>query len=131
MRNLLAALCLLCAVGISMCSCSDQELQPPSKAAVKDMPYLVDGKYDEYISEMVSCDSASAAYKQNMKVMLKQMVVSKFQGEGAVKEIHYVRQQGGNDEQAVMVFLQLTYANGSTESMMLPLLWADGRWRLR
>ena len=63
--------------------------------------------------------------------MLKQMVVSKFQGEGAVKEIHYVRQQGGNDEQAVMVFLQLTYANGSTESMMLPLLWADGRWRLR
>ena len=69
MRNLLAALCLLCAVGISMCSCSDQELKDPSKAAVKYMQYLVDGKYDEYISEMVSCDSASAAYKQNMKVM--------------------------------------------------------------
>ena len=131
MRSLLTFLCLLCVVGIGIGSCSDKDLKDPSKAAVKYMQYLVDGKYDEYISEMVSCDSASAAYKQNMKVMLKQMVVSKFQGEGAVKEIHYVRQQGGNDEQAVMVFLQLTYANGSTESMMLPLLWADGRWRLR
>lgn len=117
-----------------MSSCggrSSSSSADPGEAAIRYVRCLADGRYDEYIRGMVSCDSASDAYKKHMKVVYKQMVVAKKNEYGPLKSMRHLRSDISSGGLTATVFLQLVYANDSTEDVMLPMVSVDGQWRLR
>lgn len=116
---------------LSSCGSRDASLpSDPGEAAIHYVRCLADGRYDEYIRGMVSCDSATEAYKKQMLVLYKQMVVAKKKEFGTLKSLRHLRSDISGDSSA-LVYLQLVYANDSTEDVMLPLVCLDGQWRMR
>lgn len=116
-----------------MPSCGSRDASLPSDpggAAIHYVRCLADGRYDEYIRGMASCDSATEAYKKQMLVLYKQMVVAKKKEFGSLKSLRHLRSDISGDSLA-LVYLQLVYANDSTEDVMLPLMCIDGQWRMR
>ena len=103
----------------------------PGEAAIRYVRCLADGRYGEFVRGMVSCDSASDAYKKHTIILYKQMVVAKKKEYGPLKSMRHIRSDISDGGLAATVFLQLVYANDSTEDMMLPMLCVDGQWRLR
>lgn len=103
----------------------------PGGAAVHYIRSLADGRYDEYIHAMVSCDSASDAYKKQMLVLHKQMVTTQKTECGSLETVQCVRSELGREGKTANVFLQLTYSNGMKEDIMLPLVWNNEKWRIR
>ncbi len=131
MRLCSIILSLLSLLAVSCGGCGSSPVPDPGEAAVRYVHFLADGKYDDYIRAMVSCDSASAAYRNHMTVLHKQMVTAKKNEYGPMKSLRAIRSDIGNGGATAAVFLQIVYANDSTEDVMLPLVWHNDRWRLR
>jgi len=131
MRALFCLFLLLC---LFSCGKSNKVLTSrdnPGDAAVYYARCIVEEKYDEYIQAMQSCDSASEDYKNKMKILVKQMVRQRRSQQDSCVEIECLHADIKYDGSYANTFLRLRYAGDSTETVMLPLVWSDGRWRLR
>lgn len=120
---------LLLSCGKSNKAVSDRD--KPEDAAVYYMQCIVDENYDEYINAMISCDSASADYKDKMRILVKQMVRTKKAEMDSCKKIECLKADVKYDGNYANTFMRMTYANDSTEIVILPLVWDNDRWRLR
>jgi hypothetical protein len=107
------------------------EREQPDAAAIHYVQCMADEKYDEFISGMISCDSASTAYKKNMTILFKQMVAAKKEEQGGLKSVSCVRTELTENGKYANTFLKVTYSNDSSEIMLLPLIWQDEKWRMR
>jgi len=103
----------------------------PGDAAIYYMRCIMQENYDEYIRAMISCDSASVDYKDKMRILVKQMVRTKKLEMDSCKQIECLKADVKYNGDYANTFLRLTYANDSTETIILPLIWKDDRWRLR
>jgi hypothetical protein len=128
-------LCSLFVVLLTLTSCARKDkavnVDEPGDAAVHYVQSVATGNYDEYIKGMVSCDSATDEYRQFQKTLLKQMVSEKKKDFDTLKSVVCVRTQTFSDKNVVNAFVKLTYSNDSVETMMIPLIWNDHRWRIR
>lgn len=103
----------------------------PEQAAISYVNSLAAERYDDCLSMMASLDSASDTYKATMKAMLKQMVREKKADGFELKQAECLHVDLDSAATTAKVYLRLSYANDSTETMLLPLI-KDGRaWRLR
>lgn len=112
--------------------CSEKR-DDPTKLAIYYVKCVAKGDFDKYIYGMQSCDNATDDYKQNIRTLLSQMIADKkSEGFSELKNIVCERIEGNKDvDDEIMVYLKLTYQNDSTENILIPMLWNDGKWRLR
>jgi len=123
---------LILLIGAMSCQRSRvSQREKPDAAAIHYVQCMADEKYDEFLSGMVSCDSASDAYKKNMKVLFKQMVATKKEEQGRLKSVSCVRTELTKNGKCANTFLKITYTNDSTEIMIFPLIWQNEKWRMR
>ena len=132
MRNsvLLIALIGLCCMGCGHKK-AGAEREHPEDAAVAYIQNMADEKYDECIKYMISCDSASDAYKAKMKVLLKQFVRRKKENGAGLKNVECIHTDISTNGCSADTYMRLTYTNDSVETMVLPLVWQGKSWRLR
>lgn len=109
---------------------ADDPAKPGDKAVFL-VQCLADEKYDECIKAMVSCDSASDNYKDKQKIMLKQMVRDKKKDGASLKAVECLHSDVDQHGHFATNYLQLTYSNDSTETVIFPLIWQDNQWRMR
>lgn len=132
MKRLLYSILIMLSVSAS-CGRKDKaaNVDTPDEAAVHYVQCIASGRYDEYIKGMVSCDSATEQYRQLQKILLKQMVAEKKKELDTLRSVVCVRTETFSDKNVVNAFVKLTYTNDSIETMMIPLIWNDHRWRIR
>lgn len=103
----------------------------PEEAAIHYVQFMAAEEYDKFLAGMVSCDSASVSYKKNMIILFKQMVAAKKSEMGGLKSVKCVRSEKDDSNKFAKVFLSVTYHNDSTETMVMPLVRQDDKWRMR
>lgn len=115
-------------------SCSEPETSEltdftkPEMAAVYYLNCMKDGNYDACVEEMISCDSASVEYKEKMKILIKQMVRS---DDDVIQKIECTKTSVKYEGKYACAYVRLTTKSGRSETIMLPLLWNNEKWRLR
>jgi len=125
---------LLCAVFSCGSGERPQEAQVtlPSETEVADFYNLyVHGDYAGFVAAMASCDGLPEDYRQQMATLYKQHAAAVKQDRGGVKAFKVGRMEAHNDSIHVNAFLNLTYQDGSSEEIMLPLVRVGGKWRLQ
>ncbi len=125
------AIVFLC---LASCVKSNKEISAkdkPERAAIYYTKCIVEENYDEYVKAMVSCDSASDEYKNKMMWMAKQMVRAKKAEMDSCKNIECIKTEIKYDGNYANTFIRLTYSNDSSETILLPLIWYEDKWRLR
>ena len=122
MRLFSLFLCLAC---LLVASCGRHKPvskhENPDKAAIHYMQLLVNEDYGAYVSGMLSCDSASEQYKRNMAVLLKQMTAELKQSGAKVKSVSC---------DSCEAYVAVSFADGKSETVVVPLIWSGKRWRL-
>lgn len=132
MKRFLPFFLILLLIGAMSCQRSKvAQREQPGAAAIHYVQCMADEKYDEFLSGMASCDSASDPYKKNMIILFKQMVAAKKEEQGGLKSVNCVRTELTKNGKCANTFLKITYTNDSTEIMILPLIWQNEKWRMR
>lgn len=91
----------------------------------------VNGNYDAYVDEMLSCDNKPAAYRQQMATLFKQHAADQAKSDGKITAVEVTRIQSCNKGKAAEAYLNITYSERKTEEIMLQLVHDGWRWRLR
>ena len=132
MRKVGRILFLMILFLVSSCGDKDEkELKQAGNAAVKYYEYLIAGQYDRYVDGIRSCDSVPEAYRNRMKVLVKQFVAREKAKNGGLKSVALGREELCLGGMSANVFLNVTFGNGMTEEVVLPLVKVGKIWRMQ
>lgn len=91
----------------------------------------VEGRFDDYVTAMKSCDSMPADYKRRMVMMLRhhrQLVMKERKG---VRSVSVLRTEMHNGDRMANVFLKVVFNDGSSEEVLFPMVYDGLRWRVQ
>ncbi len=92
---------------------------------------FLQGQYEAYVAEMVSCDSMPDFYRRQMVDLCKQHAYQQKERNGGAVQATVVRiDLAGNGLQA-NVFLRVLYKDHSHEEILISMVKQNDRWRLQ
>ncbi len=110
----------------------DTRRESPDSAAVYYYRLAADGRFTEYVAAMHSCDNTTPEYRQRMETYLRDYHASlKEEKGGGVSAVSVTDKQLSQDGKYARVFLSVKYKDGSTEEVLFPMVFADGKWRIQ
>lgn len=89
------------------------------------------GDYAAFVAAMASCDGKPQDYRHQMEILFKQHAARMAREKGGVRAVSVGRMEPHHGNTMVNAFLNVTYQDSTTEEVMLPLVFVDGKWRLR
>lgn len=117
---------------ILFCRCGGTKKEEnPGEMARNFVQCMVEEKFDDCINMMASSDSASVAYKDNMRTLFKQKVFSKRQTCGKLEKVEILQTDGNKERGYANVFLRLAYKDSTAENIVIPVVWVHDRWYIR
>lgn len=100
-------------------------------AAVVYYTLRAEGKYAEYVAAMQSCDSTTAAYRQQMQTLLRHHTEQVNRTRKGVRSVRALRTEMYDEGRMANVFLMIVYKDGSDEEILVPLVHDGERWRMQ
>ncbi len=100
-------------------------------AAVTFYQMRANGRYEEYIDAMESCDKMPSDYKQRTLTMLRHHDRYIKEEKNGVKEVKALRSETHDNGRMANVFLKVTYGDGSAEEVLFPVVYDGKRWRVQ
>lgn len=91
--------------------------------------YLLTGQYEEYVAHMADVDSMSDNMRRQLVVMMQEFAHHQQQQHGGFLSATVVS-DSLSDEGYAHVFLDVLFADSTSERVGLPLRYQNGRWRL-
>lgn len=125
-----ALLVVLALFLLSCCKGTKQE-ENPGEMARNFVQCMVEEKFDDCVNMMASSDSASVAYKDNMRTLFKQKVFSKRQTCGKLEKVEILQTDGNKERGYANVFLRLAYKDSTVENIVIPVVWVHDQWYIR
>lgn len=118
---------MLCLTG-----CHDDGLSREQRAvrqsAERCYSYLVKGKYDAFVDELSGSEHWPASYRRQMADLMKEHMATLTSSHGALQKVEAVGDNLTGDH--AQVFLQLTFADNTSEEIGIPMCRVDGNWRM-
>lgn len=118
---------MLCLTG-----CHDDGLSREQRAvrqsAERCYSYLVKGKYDAFVDELSGSEHWPASYRRQMSDLLKEHMSALTSLHGSLLTVKAVG-DSLSDERA-QVFLQLTFADKTSEEIGISMRRVEGNWRM-
>ena len=100
-------------------------------AAIKYYKLRSAGQYKDYVNAMLSCDGMTETYKNNTALLLEHHQAEINKEKKGVKDVAIVRCEMHNNDKMANVFLNVSFNDGSTEEVMLPLVHDGRQWRIQ
>ena len=114
------------------CSCGGTKSgDTPGELARNFVQSMSEEKFDDCIKMMISCDSASTAYNDNMKILFKQKIAAKKQAGDSLKNVEILQTDGSREQGYANVFLRIVYADSTIENIVIPVVWSHDKWYIR
>lgn len=138
MKNLFSCLFLLLGIYI-MIACSNENNNHTNKddtafqdtIAVYYYNLQANGRFDEYVESMQSCQGTTPDYKQRIIKMLQQHQKEILKVKKGVSHVQAVRTEMHNHNKMANVFLNVTYNDSSREEIIFPLVFDNGQWLIQ
>lgn len=105
---------------------------PPAEQEVLDLYNLyVKGDYVGYVNAMHSCEKKTDDYRAQMVMLHKQHAAKAKAANGGVKSVALGRLEMHDGGKMANAFINVSYNNNETEEIIFPLVYADGKWKIR
>lgn len=90
-----------------------------------------EGRYEEYVASMQSCDGASPEYRNAMVSLIRHHQTEVNRTKGGVAYTETIRKEMHDGDSMANVFLAVTFRDSTREEIMIPLVFHQGEWRIR
>ena len=116
-------------VAAMMMSCSGDDHSRVRDAAEKCYKYLQKGKYEKFVDEIAYADSMSEDYRIQMVDLIKEYAASEENRHGKLIKVEAT---GDTIMDALAhVYLQISYADNTSEEVGVPMVKVDGDWKMQ
>ena len=131
MRKLafLAVLACLAWLGAACSSPSREELA--SLAAKGYYQHLIDGDYEHFVEGRVFADSLPEDYRSQLIDSYSQFLAQQQAARGGIKEVSIARAYTDSTQHYTSVLLTLSYADSTSEEVVVPMVEHNGRWMMK
>lgn len=89
------------------------------------------GQFDAYVAAMQSCDSTTEAYRSQMARLLKHHEAQILQTKGGTTGAEVLRKFFHKNGTVAVVFLNVTFKDGSSEEVIQTMVFDGENWRLK
>ncbi len=117
---------LLTMVMTLSCSTDSERVR---RAAEKDYEYLKKGKYERFVGEIAYVDSMSEDYRSQMVDLVHEYTESLNRQHGGFADITATSDTIFGDQ--AHVFLQITFADSTSEEMGVPMVRVGDEWKMQ
>ena len=128
-------LSLMVAIAIALTSIGchrdglSREERRARQAAERYYGWLKRGRIDKFVSHIAYADSMSAAYRDEMAVLMDEHLASLRQQHGALTDVKAIGQVVADS--LAHVYLQLSFADSTSEEVGLPMVKVGGTWLMQ
>lgn len=113
-------------------SCSKPEPgEVAAQAAMLYYDHLLHGRYGEYVAGMYFSDSIPENYRSQLVDNAKMFVVQQKNKRKGIKDIQKGQVVCDTARHTANVFLVLTYGDGDSEQVLVPMIESGGVWYMR
>ena len=123
--------CLMCIV-LMLAAChgglSRDQIKARS-AAERCYKYLRTGRYDRFVGEIAYADQMSPEYRQQMQDLVHESA-QRYESEHG-KMLSAVAVGDTLMDDLAHIYLQITYADSTSEEIGLPMVCIDGDWKMQ
>ena len=106
-----------------------REQRAVRKAAERDYALLIKGDYDEFVGEIAYADQMSKEYRAQMADLVHEHVASLSRQHGGLVSAKAVGDTIDNEQ--AHVFLQLIFADETSEEVGLPMVKVEDDWLMQ
>ncbi len=110
-------------------SCTRSDSERVRLAAEKDYEYLKEGRYEDFVSEIAYADSMSEDYRAQMVDLVQEYAETLNRQHGGFSAIAATNDTIIGDQ--AHVFLQVTFADSTSEEVGLPMVRVDKEWKMQ
>lgn len=90
----------------------------------------IDNRPEAFLNGRVGARSLSDENRQQLLTLYKQHVMEVNGQHGGVAHIDFMRAEPDTALNVMQVFLKMTFVDGIQEEIVVPMLQADGKWRM-
>jgi len=114
---------------LTACSDISRDQRRVRKAAERCYDYLQEGKFEKFVGEIAYADSMSDDYRDQMIDLVHEFAASEEKRHGELINVEAV----GDTIIGSMahVYLQIHYADSTSEEIGLPMVKVDGKWKMQ
>lgn len=124
---------LLMAFGLLLASCHDdglsREQRRARRAAERCYEYLREGEYGRFVGEIAYADQMSPGYRQQMQDLVHESTYAFETAHGRMLSAEAVGDTLMGD--LAHVYLQVTYADSTSEEIGVPMVCVEGEWKMQ
>lgn len=110
---------------------TDTQGLPPDTLAPYYYNLRAKGHFEAYVNAMLSCDSTTPAYKQQMVRLLRHHQLEVNKEKQGVNRVELLRTEMHNHNRMAHAFLKVTYNDSTHEEVMFPLVFDGKQWRIQ
>ncbi len=88
----------------------------------------VEGKYEKYVAKIYSCIDKPESYKVQITDLHRQHAAEQAEAGKQITNFSVERMTQHDEGRMVNVYLLVNYADGTSEEITFPMVFADGDW---
>lgn len=93
--------------------------------------HLMAGEYEQFLEGKNGADTLPAAYREELLTAYKQFARQQEWAHGGIASVEATNAVVDTTLHCTNVFLMLNYADSLSEEIVVPMVEADGRWRMK
>ena len=90
----------------------------------------IDNRPETFLNGRIGARGLSDEHRQQLLTLYKQHVMQVNGQHGGVAHIDFVRAESDTALNVMQVFLKMTFVDSIQEEIVVPMLQADGKWRM-
>jgi len=99
------------------------------RAAERCYEYLQDKKFNRFVGEIAYAEQMSPEYRQQMEDLIEENTIRNIEEHGKLLSAEAVGDSITGD--LAHIYLQLTYADSTSEEVGLPMICIEGDWKMQ
>lgn len=134
MKNFVG-ICLVC-LSMAVAGCSHKSTDEDcgeltEMEALRLYELAAKGDFAGSVAAMESCDSTTDTYRKQMELRLKHHYTQMLKERGGYESASVTRMEMHTNGRMANVFLQVTYADSTSEEVLFPLVFDGEHWRIQ
>lgn len=130
MHDTVIAVSLLIVASLALACNSNEQTHAtsPEEVAISYVQMIDEGRIDEAVNLTAGCDSTTNEYNLHIAQLYKQMADNTHKEFGNLETVKTLSVNHNKKQNFADVYLCLTYDNGSSNNVLLQLVYTKGRW---
>ena len=120
-----------CSSGVSRPTSSPSREELASLAAKGYYQHLIDGDYEHFVEGRLFADSLPADYRSQLIDSYSQFLAQQQAARGGIKAVSIARAFTDSTQHYTSVLLTLSYADSTSEEVVVPMVEHNGRWMMK